>query len=77
MPPIQYRLKVAEEYLTRKKKRFSKAEEAVAEAIAKRDRLQSEVEEGRGVSLARLKKEQQRFLQVFVPSAMDISAQAT
>ena len=76
VPPIESRLKVVEEYLTRKKKRFSESEEAVAEAIAKRDRLRSKVEEGEK-SLARLKEEQQRFPQVFVPSAMDITAPAT
>ena len=76
VPPIESRLKVAEEYLTRKKKRLSEAEEAVAAAIARRDRLRSEVEEGEK-SLARLKEEQQRFPHVFAPSAMDISAPAT
>ena len=72
VPPIESRLKVAKEYLTRKKKRFSESEEAVAEAIARRDRLRSEVEEGEK-SLARLKEEKQRF----VPSAMDITPPAT
>ena len=76
VPPIESQVKVAEEYLTRKKKSFSESEEAVAEAIARRDRLRSEVEEGEK-SLARLREEQQRFPQVFAPSAMDISAPAT
>ena len=75
VPPIESQIKGAEEYLARKKKRLSEAEEAVAQAIARRDRFQSEAKEGEQ-SLARLQEEQQRFPQVLALGAMDISAPA-
>ena len=43
VPPIESRVKVAEEYLARKKKRLSETEEVVPEAIPRRERFQSEV----------------------------------
>ena len=72
VPPMESRLKVAEEYLTRK---IESQRKQLRKQLARRDRLRSEVEEEK--SLARLKEEQQRFPQVFAPSAMDITAPAT
>ena len=62
-PSLESRVRVAEEYLARKKKRLVEAEQAVVAAVEGRDRFLSEVAEGER-SLTKLQEEKQMMEQV-------------
>ena len=72
VPPIESRVKVAEEYLARKQKRLLEAEDAVVAAIEGRDRLKAEVAEGER-SLAKIQEEKLRLQEHPGSVPMDIS----
>ena len=62
-PSLESRVRVAEEYLARKKKRLAEAEQAVVAAVEGRDRFLAEVAEGER-SLTKLQEEKQMVEQV-------------
>ena len=75
VPPIESRVKVAEEYLAGRRRGCRRQRRLLRKRLQSATVSNPKSKEGEQ-SLARLQEEQQRFPQVFAPGAMDVSAPA-